>query len=137
MAITVFKKTDRVWIDVGEAQFAFAPIDVQSKQKLYAKAGTIKDDDTMGLEFAKDIVKLTLKDCKGILNSDGSDYKLIFDSNGLLCDDSIEDLLNTDIAAQLITITSSFLAGMPSGDVIINPADGKPVEGVKVLKKTS
>jgi hypothetical protein len=136
MAITVFKKTDRIWVDVGEAQFAFSPIDVAEKQKLYSKASSIKDDEQNSLAFAKEIIRLTLKDCKGLFNSDGTEYKLTFDSSGYLSQDNIDDLLNTDIASLLVTMTSSFLAGMPSGEVIINPADGKPIEGVKVLKKT-
>lgn len=136
MAITVFKKTDRIWIDVGEAKFAFSPIDVQEKQKLYSKGSSIQENQEQALQFAKEIVRLTLKDCEGLVNSDGSPYQLSFDSSGYLSNDNIEELLNTDIAGLLITMSSSFLAGMPSGEYVINPADGKPIEGVKVVKKS-
>ena len=135
MALVIYKKTDKVWVDIADTKFAFSPLTIQEKQKLFSSSQRLESEEE-NITFAKDLLKLTLKDCDGIKNADGSDYKFSFDSNGNISDDNINDLINTDISALLITSASSLLAGMPSGDTIKNPATGEVLEGVKLVKKS-
>jgi len=135
MALVIYKTTDKVWIEIGDVQFAFSPLSLQDKQKVFAE-GKALQGEVEQMQFAKRLLALTLKDCKNIQLPDGSEYRFNFNANGELADENINDLLNTDLAGLLIETTSSLLQGVPSGEAVINPGSGLPIAGVKLLKKS-
>ena len=136
----VRKKTDRIPVSVtlenGECvEFLFAPLSIGDKTEIL---GALNNNGEMSpsaaIDFTKKIIAKTLKGQTGMTNHDGSQYAFAFDGQGSLTADCIDDILNTEIATQVVTVAGMFLRGIPVEGALIHPATGLPVAGIEVKK---
>lgn len=127
----VYRTSDTFDIKVGNVVFKISPLDYKVKSDMQASvmAGKPMDAAVMAL-------KHSVKDVEGLNLPDGSKYELEKDDSGLLTENGINDLLNIPEAAKLNIIAVSLIHGIPEGE-FIDPDTGKPMDGVKFVKKGS
>jgi len=134
--VTVYDLDEKIEVQMGELSFFISPMNMEQKSKIASctalKSGELQEDR---FKIAMLAVKYAIKGCKGLENSDGSDYKLEFSKNGKeLTDRCAENILNTPVGANLIRTCNQLIIGIPE---FIFDDMGKPIEGIKiVLPKT-
>ena len=134
MAFKIYKCSDRIEVNIEGISIFISPLSYQQKmnlQDLMLKASN--GDMNSAMAAVVSALKMSIKDIKGVQDADGNEYKLEFDNNELT-EESVNDLLNMPISGKISTTCTSLLAGVP--DKIIG-ADGKPLEGVSIIKKGS
>ncbi len=131
MAIKVYRTTDRITVQIGEATFKLSPLTFQQKMELSSCFETIKGQEVQDLTRTNYLaIKYAVKDVAGIEYADGSSFKLTFDGK-VLEDECVEELMSTEVTAQLMVTCSSLINGI--SDEIINPITGKPMKGIKII----
>jgi hypothetical protein len=133
MAIVAYRPSDLVKIKIGEAVFHISPLKYGQKTEILAL--TQPNQGTLFTDVAQasyKLVKYCVKRVENIVYQDGSALQVqIID--GVLTDESAEELLNISIAGDLIVVCQSMLNGVP--DKILNPQTGKPLSNVKVMRE--
>lgn len=130
----IFKSTDRVKIKIDDVTITVTPftyeqkIEVQSIMLQAAEGNIIK-----GIEGAKLALKYSLKEIEGVELMDGSSYELELE-NGVLTDECVEELLNSEITTKLTLISIALLTGIKSE--FLDPQTGKKLEGVSLVKNS-
>jgi hypothetical protein len=113
--VIVYRPTDKISYSLGEIKFSISPLTFHQKQQvasLLQEAVQNKNPKKM-LEASILTVKMALKSIHGLKFQDGSDFKLEFDENGLISDESIDVLLNTELSEKLIGLCSQLVNGIP------------------------
>lgn len=134
----MYRPSDRIKVTFmmgtpSEFTASFAPLSVADKTRLMGMVGSAQEDSIALFEFAKTVLKTTVKSVEGIKLTDGSSWELKFDS-GIVTEESIMELLNTEVAESLTLVGSLFLRGVPKEGEVIDPRSNKPIEGVVVKK---
>lgn len=133
MSIVVYKTTDRIRIKIGELEFKLAPLTFDQKrqcsQSSRVESGKLIED---GLMTAYKSLHFSVKEVKGLINPDGTEYKLSFDDNNNITQDCIDDLFNFEFSERLMIACYNLVSGIPK--VIIDPVTGKPIEGVEIVQ---
>lgn len=127
----VYRISDTFDVKIGQVTFKISPLDYKTKADMQSKVISGKPMDAAVLAL-----KNAVKDVSGLKLPDGSSYKLEMEENGSLSDNTINDLLNIPEAAQLNVVAISLIHGIPQGE-FLDPETGKPMEGVKFIKKGS
>jgi hypothetical protein len=125
-------KRDRVLVQVQDVEFFFAPLTMGEKTELMSSMGNTNDVGEM-LGFTRKVISKTLKDVRGLIRPDGSEYRLEW-LGDTLTEDCLDDIMNLEIGETIVTVAGLFLRGVPAEGVIIHPGTGKPLEGVTVKK---
>lgn len=135
MGIKVYRANSRIPVKIGEAVFKIAPLTQEQKVKLMeyvSMDGGSRVESLAKMSFLS--VKYSLKEVSGLEFEDGSEYKLEFDSDGLVSDKSISELMNTEISQELLISCQSFMQGIPKQ--IINPATKEKFQNIEILTDT-
>lgn len=138
----IHKKSDRIKVEFSSQDGSdmvtayFAPLTMADKTRLVSLAPNAQTADTLSvIEFSRSVIKASLKDIKGLTNSDDSQYVLEMGSDGLVKDECLEDIMNLpELFSKVMTVSSMFLSGVPKEGQLISPVDGKPIEGIVVKK---
>lgn len=125
----VYKMSDRVKVKVDTIELTIGPLDFKVKSDIQSLFMTGKY-----LEGSVLAIKNGVKEINGLKLSDGSDYKLEFDSDGKISEDSINDIFNIEEAAKINLIAVSLINGIPSGE-FVDPDTGKKIEGVTFVDR--
>ena len=129
------RQSDLIDIEIGDLTFSLKPFSYQERLEI---ASTITNQEGTFVENAAKAtyisMKYAIKALKGAKLEDGSDYKLQFDENSHLSEDSISDILNLEINDKISIVLNNFGKGVPTK--IVSPANGEEVEGVKIVQKT-
>ena len=78
-------------------------------------------------------LKYSLKEIKGLESEEG-EYQLEVENN-MVTDNCIDDLFNIEQGTKLTLVALNLLQGIPES--FINPENGEPIKGVKILKGKS
>lgn len=126
------KTTEKISVKVGELLFKITPLTFEQKCEIQTvlAAGTT----TAILKASKLAMKFSVKEITGLQNSDGSDYEVTFDNEGL-SDDVINDLGNSEIGDRLNYMCISLLNGIPNQ--FENPITKQPLDGVSFVDEVS
>lgn len=132
----LYKTSDKISIKIDDIEIKVSPLNQLQKNELQGhmmKAVNGNMDEAM-LSVQK-AMKFCIKGISGVEYEDeGGDlksYELEFEE-GMLSDDCIDDLLNLPVSNKISSVCSALLGGIPNE---ILDADGKPIEGIKILKK--
>lgn len=133
--LKVFKRTDKIEIKVGaDVSFFVSPMSYLQKGEIAAtffnEGGKMIQDRFKAVFLT---LKYSIKDVKGLVSSDGEEYKLSFDNNGNLLDEVVDEILNTPITEEVATIANNLINGIPSE---IIGANGEVAESIKVVFDT-
>ena len=132
MSFKIYKCSDRIEVKVDSISLFISPLSYQQKmslQELMIKAS--KGDMFSAMQAVVAALKMSVKDIKGVLDAEGSEYKLEMNGDEL-SEASVNDLLNMPISNKISTICTSLLAGVP--DKILD-ANGEPLAGVSIISK--
>ena len=136
MSLVMHRKSDKIAVlfKDGESEFTlyFSPLTMAEKGQFVSMAQAQGSDPMEMLQFAKTILGATLKDVKGIVLPDGSNYVLDF-NGGRVSDACLDDLMNLDMVNKVVTVATKFISGVPQGGEIKDP-QGNILEGVTVKK---
>jgi hypothetical protein len=127
----LYRTTDRISVEIDGAIFKFAPLTQAQKSEIVMLGS--KD----ALASIKLAVKYGLKDLIGAEDSEGNEYKLKFDDNGMLLDECVDDIHNPEdieVSQKISHTCMNFINGIPKK--IINYQNGEEVKGVKILHPT-
>lgn len=133
MSVKIYRATDRITLKIGELVFKLAPLSYYQKMEL-AQLGQVKGGEVIRNHRDATIkaVQYSVKAVEGLETCDDRPYELDFDSNGILTDTCVNELLNIEMSDKLIFSCFNMLEGLPSK--IKNPATGKVVKGVEIVK---
>ena len=129
----IYSAKDKVDIKVQDVVVSISPLTFQQKGEIqvdlveYEKNGSTK----ALIDGSFKAIKYAVKKIKGFKTVHDEDYELEFEDNGVLKDECVNDLLNTEISSELTTICIGLLNGIPTK--IVNPVTGEPLEGIKIL----
>jgi hypothetical protein len=136
MKMIIFKKNDKVSINIDGIEFKISPLTFHQKSELQThmvKAVGGNMDEAM--TSVRKSLKYCVKDIKGVHYIDEDDvkreYQLEFEE-GYLTDDCLDELLNMPFSNKLNSVCAAMLQGIPEE---ILDADGKPIEGIKIKKR--
>lgn len=139
MAQVIWRKSDRIKVRIGKGEDAIvlvvSPLTQHEKAQtsaLISKGSESKNttDIMNGVMLA---IKYAVKGIENVVNSDGSPYELKFTDEGILSDESLEDIMNLPQAAMVTYISSNLVNGVPSKFL---DANGKELPEVEILRKT-
>lgn len=134
MTTKIYKLTDRITVKIDNVEFKLAPLSWGQKQEIVSEASVVGGNvNEMTRNATFKALKYAIKGISGVEYADGTQYELEFDENGNVLDSSLEELLNMELSPRLIMACYAMVNGVPTD--IINPATGKKVEGVEVVKK--
>lgn len=128
----VYKTSDRIKIKVDDIVLYVSPLKYHDKNKIQALL--VSGDVDSIMQGATQALKCAIKDVKGLKLADDhlADYKLTFDDNGELSDESLDDLMNLQYNAKFSNICLKLVDGIP--DEFIDNASGEVMEGVYIIK---
>ncbi len=120
-----FKSTDRIKIQVElidskkkktKAAFLLAPL---TKDQKVAVVGSFKMEGgkviQSGITMTLMAIKFALKGIEGVEGADGAPYKLSFDAEGNLDDNTLDDILNIPVlSAVIINGAMAMTKGVPT-----------------------
>lgn len=130
----IYQKDDLITLKIGELLFKIKPLSYMERVEILATAnmqeGSVIQNAAKATFLA---MKYAIRGFSGAKLSDGTDYKISFDDNGNLSEDSIDDLLNIQENQVLGFALNNFLKGVPAK--LINPHTGEELEGVEVIQE--
>jgi hypothetical protein len=129
----IHKITDKIKVKIGEIAFWVSPLSWDQKQDILSDA-KMNDGKVSNRNSTYKCIKYAVKDIEGVVLSDGSPYTLKLE-NGVLSDESVEEILNLELSPRLIMTCYSLVHGVPNK--IFNPVTGEPLEGVEIVSSGS
>ena len=127
----IYKTTDRIEVEIGGIKFLLSPLTWDQKQDILNDV-KLSEGKPNNRNSTYKSLKYAVKGVEGVTLSDGSPYVVNLE-NGLISDECVEDLLNLEVAPQLIMTSYSFVQGVPSK--IVNPVTGEAIDGVEIVLK--
>jgi len=131
MSITVYRNTDRVRLQIHDVIFTIKPFTYKEKaditSSIRVESGEQIDD---GLSAIQKLLKYSVKDVTGINYPDGTTFKLKFDKDNVLEEESIDELLNLEINQDLTSALYVFVRSIPSK---LTNTDGEDLPHTKIL----
>jgi len=131
MAITVYRQSDRIPLEISGVKFSIKPLSYFEKMEI-TKAISVQDGTQLEtiLETTKLLMKFSVKEVDGIIYPDGTPLKLNFDDSGNLVDESINEMLSMELTKDLNNALGQFVNGVPEHIVDEN---GKQMKNVKII----
>ena len=105
--------SDRITLDIKGVTFKLSPLSFAQKGEIHACTqmnGGVEEQDTIRMTFLA--VKYTVKEVKGIIDSNDNEYELVFEGESL-SDECVNDLLNLEICQEVGIAALNFLNGVP------------------------
>ena len=128
----IYKATDKIGIKIDTVTVEVSPLNYDQKVEVQDyMLEAAKGDVKAGMAGAKLAIKYAVKGLKGVENSDGSEYKLDTE-NGILTDDGVEELANSEMSTKLMIVCCSLLNGITTD--FRDPQSGAKLEGVALIK---
>lgn len=127
----IYRINDTFELKIGTLVVKLSPLDYKVKADMQANVLAGRPMDAAVLA-----IRHSIKGVSGLKLPDGSDYELEFNENNSLTENSVNDLLNIPEASKLNMVAISLIHGMPTGE-FLDPETGKPLDGVKFVKKES
>lgn len=125
----VYRMGDSRQLKIDSITVTIQPLDykVKSDMQSLIMDGRAMDAAILG-------IKNGIKEIKGLVLPDGSEYELGRDEKGILDDDTVNDLLNIPESAKINLVAIRLLDGMPQRE-FIDPQTGETLEGVSFVKE--
>jgi hypothetical protein len=121
----VYRPSDRIPIQIGDALIYVAPLSYEQKVKLLTLTKVLGgEEQTPGLKYALELLRECVKSVKNIFLSDGSEWELSFEPDGRLTAGCAEDLLLIGGADRLLVAV---------GKLVNEGISNHKIEGVKIL----
>lgn len=128
----IYRKSDLVDIEIDDLTFKIKPLSYMERVDIMS---TLSNEGGKVIENAAKATFLTMKygikKVSGAKLADGTDYEIGLDADGNISEESIDDLLNLKISANLGLCLHNFLNGVP--EEIIDPNTGEVIKGVKLV----
>lgn len=126
----ILRTSDRIHVQIDDVRVSISPLSFHQK----AEVQSMLSLQSGYLKAAFAAIKYSVKAVSGIEVGDGEKYELEFEEGGkALSDQCVDDLLNMESSAKLLTVCASMMAGIPSAGFA--DAEGKPLEGVSIVKE--
>ncbi len=127
----IYKRSDRITVKIDTITVKLAPLSVDQKTEiqqamLIGRAKSDMKEATKGIVLA---LKYAIKGVDGLEDSDGNPYKLKFEDD-ILSQESIDDLLNLEIAGKLSMVCAGMMNGIPKS---FTDTEGDALVGVQVV----
>lgn len=130
----IYRKNDFVSLKIGDLIFKIKPLTYEERVEIMSclsnAGGTVVENAAKATFYS---MKYAIKGIDGAFLPDGSKYDITLGDDGLITDDSIDDLLNIELNGLLSKALQNFLRGVPAK--IIDPQTKKDLEGVEVVRK--
>ena len=125
----IYTTKDRIPVNIGDITFQISPLSYQQKTTLQAlmNKAISEKDMTFAQDAAFQSVKLAVKSVKGLELPNGDSFSVELE-NGVLTDESVDNLLNIEQSNALAAVCSSLINGIANN--IIDPYTGKTMEGI-------
>lgn len=129
--LKVYKTSDRIPVKIGDVVVKVSPLTYQQKIDISNCTKTVGGQEIFDATRSAFLaIKFCVKEVSGVVYADGSKFELEFE-DGVLKDDTVDEIMNMEINANLIMVAMNLLNGVPEKPV--NPETGKPLKGVEFL----
>ena len=126
----IYRTTDRISLSVDDLTIVISPLSVHQKALVEEAA---KGGGTSNLLKASlEAVRYSLKDIRGVVDSDDKEYTLEFNPDGSLTDQCLDDIFNIQESTKLISIALNLVNGVP--EKFYDLSTGNPLEGVSFVE---
>lgn len=127
----LYRLSDRITVDINGVKVQLSPLTFAQKTEIQQHMfKAAKGDVVASLDGAKLAVAYSLKAIDGVEDMAGNKYELRHE-NGTVTQECLEELFNSEMAGQLVTVCVSLLASIPKE--FIDPNTGRPLEGVSIV----
>lgn len=129
--LIAYKPSDRITLKIQGVEFKISPMTYEQKMKAQSSIVMSGGDKIENIAKAtKAIVQMSVKEVKGIVFADGSDFECEL-VNGELSEDCVDALLNTSIHGELGASLMQMMTQI--SDKIYMPGTNDVMEGVEVI----
>ena len=129
--VKIYRVNDRISLNIDGLTVKISPLSFQ--QKMDVQALVLEGTAMSAMKGAALALKYSLKEIKGLESEEG-EYQLEVENN-MVTDNCIDDLFNIEQGTKLTLVALNLLQGIPES--FINPENGEPIKGVKILKGKS
>ncbi len=124
----IYRTSDRIPVKVDDITVTIAPLTFAQKTELQTIMLSAAKDPMNAVKGARLAIKFAVKSVAGLEDVNGDKYEVALDSEGLLTDECVDELLNLQEQPKLIALCTQLIGGMPKG--IMDPSTGKDMVGV-------
>ncbi len=137
----IFRTSDKIPVKIGDITLTISPMSLAQKTELQSVMLSAKTDPMRAVKGAGLAIRFAVKGVTGVECMDGSPWTPTFGDDGILTEDSCDELLNLEESPKLIALCTQLVAGVPVNGVI-DPQTGKAMQGItlelpKAKKKTA
>ena len=131
----IYRKTDRIKVKIGKGEDAvvlsLSPLSQHEKLEVQSLMfeSRLQGKAKSAVEGVAKAIKFAVKAMEGALDSDNKPYQLEFE-DGVLKDECVQDILNMELAGQIMFVCSALTSGVPSK---FNDNKGEPLPDVEIL----
>ena len=132
----IYSLTDKIPVKIGDITISISPLSTIQKAEIQGlMLKTVKDpENTLPAMQASNLcVKYSLKEIKGVEMADGTSFGLQFE-DGVLTDDCVEQLNNSELGTLLHQTCLNLLKGIPNTFV---DEYGNELKGVEMVRPKS
>lgn len=130
----IYRATDKIKIKIDDVTVIVSPLSYERKTEVQTyMLEALKGDMKAGMEGAKLAIKYAVKGVEGAEYSDGTPFELQ-EENGVLTDESVDELINCEMAEKLSVVCCSLLTKV--SDTFVDPRTGNPLQGVSLVKNS-
>lgn len=130
--VKLYRTTDRIPVKIDKLHFKIAPLSFEQKAEI--QSILIQGTPMSIVRAAKEAIKCSVKEIKGLVDFENNVYELDFE-DGKLTDSCVDDLLNVDHDDKLSLVCTSLLNGIPKE--FVDPQTGKPIKGISIERQSS
>lgn len=126
----ILRVSDRVNVQIDDIKLKLAPLSYLHKMEIQdfmvdAAAGNMLS----AMKGAAKAIKYSVKGLEGVEQYDGKAYELVFEEDGSLKDECVDDLLNLEQSNKLMTVCAALLNGLPQNE-LKHPTTGEILKGI-------
>lgn len=133
MPIVIKSSKKLVKIKIDDLVFHVSPLSYQQKGEFVALSSKPGGEPLVNiLNASAYLIKNTVKKIEGLVDEDGNTYEVKLE-DGALSDETVDDLLNTEINEKLQLTLQNFVNSIPNK--IVDLGTNKPIEGVSIIRE--
>ena len=125
----IFRTSDRIPVKIGDLSIIVSPLSFAQKTELQTIMLSAANDPMRAVKGAAMAIRFAVKGVTGVETMDGEPWTPTFDADGLLSEESCDELLNLEENPKLIALCTQLVAGVPVNGVL-DPHTRKPMDGI-------
>lgn len=135
--IKIYRHGEKIPLKVGDVTFYVTPLTQAQKAEIASHARRESGQEDIDLQkMTMTSIRYSLKGMTGVEYHDGSPVELSFDENGVLTEESLNEVLYLDHSLKMIMACRNLLSGNPIDEALDGVEVLDPVRSIPSKKKS-